>query len=69
MLVGQVGGFLLPVLCGAVVGATAGGAAALFGVLAVVHFAILAVVRGFRETGRAARAEDSPAGTAAAAEA
>lgn len=64
MLVGQVGGFLLPVMTGQVTHyfSFAGALAA----LAVVHLAIVIPVRGLIETGRAAkRAEPSTVATAA----
>jgi OPA family glycerol-3-phosphate transporter-like MFS transporter len=52
MLVGQAGGFLLPVACGVAV--QAGGLGAAMGLLAVCHLLILIPAIGLRETGRAA---------------
>ena len=52
-LVGQVGGFLLSVVAGALV--QGAGLSAALGLLALVHLAILVPARGLRETGRAAR--------------
>jgi nitrate/nitrite transporter NarK len=48
MLVGQLGGFLLPTLSGAI--AQGGGIAGALGALAVAHLAILAPALGLRET-------------------
>jgi NNP family nitrate/nitrite transporter-like MFS transporter len=63
-LVGQVGGFLLSVVAGALVQGAGLGAA--LGLIALVHLAILLPARGLRETGRAARAPvAAPAGATA----
>jgi NNP family nitrate/nitrite transporter-like MFS transporter len=56
-LVGQVGGFLLSVVAGALV--QGAGLAAALGLMALVHLAILLPVRGLAETGPAARAADA----------
>ena len=50
LLVGQAGGFLLPVLTGAV--AQAGGFQAALGLLAVIHLLIVLPALGLRETGQ-----------------
>ncbi len=52
LLVGQVGGFILPILTGAA--AQAGGFPAALGLLAVIHLAIIVPAWGLRETGRRA---------------
>lgn len=63
MLVGQAGGFLLPIAVGAA--AQRGGFAAALGVLAVAHVACLVPALGLRETGAArARGAAAPAGRA-----
>jgi AAHS family benzoate transporter-like MFS transporter len=63
MLVGQLGGFLLPALSGAI--AQGAGIGAALGVLAVAHLAILAPALGLRETrGPAAATLASPAASA-----
>jgi hypothetical protein len=49
MLVGQAGGFLLPIATGAA--AQSGGLPVALGVLALVHLAILVPALGLRETG------------------
>lgn len=59
MLVGQVGGFVLPTLAG--VTAASGGLGAVLVLLTVVHLAIVLPTLGLRETGRAAA---SPAAAA-----
>jgi len=63
MLVGQVGGFLFPLLTGAIAGRW--GFAAALGLLAVGHAAIIIPALGLRETGRN-RAQVAPAAPAQA---
>ena len=65
-LVGQIGGFLLSVVAGALVQGAGLGAA--LGLIALVHLAILLPAKGLRETGRAAAAP-APAATRATADA
>lgn len=54
MLVGQIGGFVLPTVSGALAGS--GGLGAVLALLAVVHLAIVLPTLGLRETGTAAGA-------------
>ena len=58
LLVGQIGGFLLPVASGLAI--EAGGFPVAMLVLGVAHLAILVPVLGFRETGRAAAGAGLP---------
>jgi len=64
MLIGQAGGFVLPVVCGAA--AQGGGLGAAMGLLAGCYLLILLPIIGLRETGRAAAPppEDLPASRA-----
>ena len=65
LLVGQVGGFLLPIITGAV--AQAGGFPAALGLLAGIHLLIIVPALGLRETGTRARNKLDAAAAAVAA--